>query len=367
MRTAIFHNYMDNIGGAETVGLVLAKELDADIYTTNMDLSKVHKMGFRDLRIHSIGRVPLNAPFRQQLTLQRFRKLDLGDRYDNFIIAGDWAMSGAVNNKPNLWYVHSPIREIWDLYEFTRKNSVPWPLRPIFDIWVRYNRRLNLRNLSNVEKIAFNSRNTQERVRKYLGREGKVIYPPVATGDFHYKENEDFWLSVNRLIYHKRVDIQMRAFSRLPGERLIIVGCFEGSRHFRQYAKYIESIKPSNVEILTQMNREGMIDLYSRCKGFITTSKDEDFGITPVEAMASGKPVIAPREGGYRETIIDGVTGILIDDIDPQKLIDAIRSMGTEPESYREECVKHARQFDQSVFVGKIKEQLKELEDMPRR
>ncbi|MBN1539063.1 MAG: glycosyltransferase, partial [Candidatus Thermoplasmatota archaeon] len=333
------------------------------IYTTNLDLAKVEKMGFEGLRIHSIGRVPRNAPLRQQMTLQRFRKLDLGDRYVNYIIAGDWAMSGAVNNKPNIWYVHSPIREIWDLYKFTRENSVPGPFRPIFDIWVRYNRRLNMRNLGHVDKIAFNSLNTQKRVRKYLGRRGTVIYPPIATGDFHYRGNDDFWLSVNRLIHHKRVDIQIGAFEKLPGERLIIVGCFEGSRHFRQYAKYIESIKPPNVQIVDQMDREGMIDLYSRCKGFITTSKDEDFGITPVEAMASGKPVIAPREGGYRETVVDGVTGMLIDDIDTQKLIDAIKVIGAGPESYREECIKRARLFDQSVFIRKIKEQLKELED----
>ncbi|MCX6760303.1 MAG: glycosyltransferase family 4 protein, partial [Candidatus Nealsonbacteria bacterium] len=142
MKIAIFHNYLDNIGGAEIVGLTLAKELNADIYTTNIDKEKIINMGFEDVlpRMFSIGKVPINAPFKQQISLWKFRKLDLKNKYDFYIIDGDWAMSGAINNRPNLWYVHSPIREIWDLYKYTRQNMVPWILRPVFDVWVLYSR-----------------------------------------------------------------------------------------------------------------------------------------------------------------------------------------------------------------------------------
>ena len=112
MKIAIFHNYMDNIGGAEKVTLTLAKELNADIFTTNINKKKIKKMGFHNLNIKSIGKIPINAPFRQQAALYKFRKLNLKNKYDFYIISGDWAMAGAVNNRPNLWYVHSPIREI---------------------------------------------------------------------------------------------------------------------------------------------------------------------------------------------------------------------------------------------------------------
>ena len=111
MKIAIFHNFLDNIGGAEIVTLTLARELNADVYTTNIDYDKIKKMGFENIVIKSIGKIPINAPFRQQMALWRFRRLKLKN-YDFYIIAGDWAISGAVNNKPNLWYVHSPIREI---------------------------------------------------------------------------------------------------------------------------------------------------------------------------------------------------------------------------------------------------------------
>jgi len=98
MKIAIFHNYMDNIGGAEKVTLVLARELKADIYTTNINIEAVRNMGFYEVKIKSIGRVPINAPFRQQIALHKFRKLDLKNKYDFFIIGGDWAISSAVKN-----------------------------------------------------------------------------------------------------------------------------------------------------------------------------------------------------------------------------------------------------------------------------
>jgi len=143
MKIAVFHNFMDNIGGAERVGLTLARELNADFYSTNIDEEMIRKMGFDDINLISIGTVPINAPFRQQAALHKFRKLNLGKKYDLYIIDGDWAMSAAVNNKPNLWFVHSPIREIWDLYRYTRQNTVPPYFRWIFDLWVYYNRTLN--------------------------------------------------------------------------------------------------------------------------------------------------------------------------------------------------------------------------------
>ncbi len=359
MRVAVFHNFMDNIGGAEMVSLILARELDADIYTTGVDREKVEKMGFSADNVISIGSVPVNAPFRQQLALRRFRKLDLGGMYDFHIIAGDWAMSGAVKNKPNLWYVHSPIREIWDLYEYTRKNIVSWYGRGIFDAWVWYNRRLNRRYARHVGRMACNSRNTRERIRKYLGMDAAVIHPPVDTSNFHYRKSGDFWLSVNRLIAHKRIDMQMDAFRKMPDERLVIVGSYEKSRHFLEYERYLRSIKPDNVEIMCWVDSDELIGLYSECRGLIATAGDEDFGLTPVEAMASGKPVIAANEGGYKETVIDGVTGKLVDSIDAHKLVEAVKEVGSDVEKYKNVCLRQAAGFDTAIFIDRIKEAIR--------
>jgi len=356
MKAAIFHNAMDAIGGAEVVGLTLAKELGADLFSTNVDRDKINKMGFSDINVTSIGKIPRNAPWRQQLALRRFRKMNLRDHYDFYITDGDWAVSGAVKHKPNLWYVHSPIREIWDLYDYTRKHTVPWYARWAFDGWVALNRHLNKKYIRHVDKLVCNSKNTQNRIKKYLDRDATVIYPPVDTSKYRYKRNGHFWLSVNRLITHKRVDMQLQAFKHLPNERLVIVGSYEQSRHFKRYARYIEDMKPRNVEIVSWIHLDQLVDLYANCKGFITTAMNEDFGLTAVEAMASGKPVIAPNEGGYRETVIDGITGQLIDDINHMKLIKAIEKIGTDPAKYKEACLQQSKQFDKKIFIKKMKE-----------
>ena len=345
---------MDNIGGAELVDLILARALRADIYTTSISTEKIKKMGFTPKNIVSIGKIPINAPFRQQMAYQKFKNLHLGNTYDFYFIGGDWAMSGGINNKPNLWYVYSPVREIWDLYEYTRKHNVPFLAQPIFDAWVKYHRAMNRRNVKHIGKIVAISENVRKRVKKFLNRDAKVIHPPTETKKFYYKKNGDYWLSVNRLITHKRVDMQLRAFAQLPHEKLIIVGSYEQSRHFKAYANYIKKIKPKNVEILSWVDFNKLVELYANCKGFLTTSRDEDFGMAPVEAMASGKPVIAPNDGGYKETVVDGVTGKLIDGINVAKLVSAIKEVGTHPKKYKNACLKRATKFDTKVFMRKM-------------
>lgn len=361
MKVAIFHNYMDNIGGAEVVGLTLAKELGADFYSTNIDEEKVAKMGFPDINLKSIGSVPINAPFRQQKASQLFRNLDLNGKYDCFIINGDWAMSGAFYNKPCIWYVYSPIREIWDAYSFTKQNVVPIHLRPIFDLWVWYNRRLNLKYSEQVTRFLCVSKNVQGRINKYLNKNATVVYPPVDTSKFYYRKHNNYWLSVNRLFSHKRVDLQLEAFAKMPKEKLIVVGSYEKARHFQKYAKYIQTMKPSNVEVLSWVDNEELLRLYAYCKGLITTAYDEDFGLTPVEAMASGKPVIAPNEGGYNETVISGVTGKLIDNLNVNNLVNAIINIGKEPQKYKYACLKQAQNFDKRVYIRKIRKELESL------
>ncbi len=355
MPIAVFHNYLDNIGGAERVSLTLGRELGADVFSTVADAQKIRRMGFSQ-EVKTLGWIPINAPFRQQLALWRFRTLKLEKEYDYYIISGDWAVSGAVNNKPNMWYVHSPIREIWDLYLYTRNNLVPPIARPVFDVWVRWNRRLNKDYVKHVTKIVCNSENTRQRVRKFLGRKSKVIHPPVETDLFHHERSRGYWLSVNRLVSPKRVEMQVEAFRRMPDQKLIIVGSYEESRHFKEYSSYIKRIAPSNVNFLNHVSFEKLVSLYARCEGFITTAKDEDFGMTAVEAMASGKPVIAPCEGGYKESVIDGETGMLIKDISPNKICATLKSLDTK--SCRRSCERQALNFSVSTFIKRISREI---------
>ncbi|OGY44204.1 MAG: hypothetical protein A2729_05110 [Candidatus Buchananbacteria bacterium RIFCSPHIGHO2_01_FULL_39_14] len=359
MAIAIFHNFLDNIGGAEIVTLLLARELGADVYTTNIDQEKIKKMGFSDLNIYSIGWVPAAAPLRQELTYWRFRFLNLGKRYNFYIISGDWAMAAAVNYQPNFWYVYSPMREVWDLASYVREQLVPWYGHWVFNLWLKYRRHFIFKHLKSVNHLVAISNNVKNRIEKYLNRTAAVVYPPVEVNKFYYRQSGGYWLSVNRLVVHKRVLMQLEAFKRLPDEKLVIIGSYEKSKHFKQYAKLVWQNKPKNVEILSWVGQERLIELYANCKGFITTSLDEDFGLNVIEAMAAGKPVIAPNDGGYRETVIDGATGRLIDSITSDKLVLAIKDLGQNPVQFKAVCQKQAQNFDLAVFIKKIKEQIK--------
>jgi len=124
MKIAILHNFMDNIGGAEKLVLMLARELNADIITTNINQKAIKKFGFDDVFIKSIGQVPLIWPYKQLKTISLFRSLKL-NKYDALVISGEWALAAAKKNKPVLWYVHSLPRHIWDFYkqEFAKQKT----------------------------------------------------------------------------------------------------------------------------------------------------------------------------------------------------------------------------------------------------
>jgi glycosyltransferase involved in cell wall biosynthesis len=211
--------------------------------------------------------------------------------------------------------------------------------------------------VNSIDKIVTISINSQKRIEKFHQRSADIIYPPVEVSKFRYKEYGDFWLSVNRLYPEKRIELQIEAFRKLPGEKLIIVGGYAKGDHAEKYAKNISNNLPPNVQILGEVSEQELIDLYSRCKGLICTALDEDFGLTPVEAMASGKPVVAVNEGGFKETVTEK-TGVLIK-ADSQSIVEAVKFISHEPESYREPCLEQANRFDISIFSQKIKNVVK--------
>ena len=361
MKLAIFHNFLNNIGGAERVTLTLARELKAAVVTTVANKKMIAKMGF-DLPITEIGWIPNNPPWRQQLASLRFRLLNLSTKYDAFLIAGDWALSGAVHNKPSLWYCHTPSRELWDLKDYTRTYIVPPHKRLAYDAWVALNRTLNRRYVTQATTIVASSGTAQRRLKRYLHVTAPVIHPPVDTRQYRYQESGSFWLSVNRLVRYKRIELQLEAFRAMPEQRLVIVGSYEQSRHFREYVAYLKQIKPPNVTFLHWVDGAKLKELYATCRGFITTSQGEDFGLTAVEAMASGKPVVAPAAGGYLETVIDQRTGLLLpEEIAPEALVTAVRQLSPQAASFQEACVERARDFDTSQAVPRLAAALAQL------
>ncbi len=356
MKVAIFHDYIGAIGGGEKLVLTLAEGLGADVITTDVDMDSVTKMGFENVNIISLGKTLKVPPLKQIDASFKFARCDFSKKYDFFIFSGNWAFFAAKKHKPNVYYCHTPTRAFYDLYEVYRKNQSVFYSLP-FVIWVRIHRKISEYYLTHVSRIVTNSMNTQKRIQKYFCRDSVIIYPPVDTSRFEYKEYGDFWLSVNRLYPEKRVELQINAFREMPDLKLIIVGGYATGDHASGYAASLMTGLPENVILMGSVSEEKLLELYATCKGHITTALDEDFGMTPVEAMASGKPTVAVKEGGYLETVLDGVTGLLVEP-EVSSIIKAIKEVSSDPQRYREACIYRAKEFDVSVMLQKMRAML---------
>jgi glycosyltransferase involved in cell wall biosynthesis len=366
MKIAIFHDYIGAMGGAERVVLSLARELKADVITTDVDIDTVRMMGFEDINIISLGRTVKIAPLKQISACLLFARCDFSKKYDFFIFSNNWAHFAARKHKPNLLYCQStPLRVFYDLYDIYNKQqsffSSLW-----FRIWVGLHRKLYEYYMDHVDVIIANSTSIQERVKKYLNRTSKVVYPPVDISRFRFEEYDDFWLSVNRLYPEKRIELQLEAFRQTPDEKLLIVGGYAEADRSSIYARELMKVFPKNVLLLGTVPDDELILLYSRCKAFIITSIQEPFGMAPVEAMASGKPVVGVREGGCLETVVDGSTGLLVDPVVPE-IVNAINIISREPSKYKEKCMEQARKFNVDIFLDKMKEEIDEAILKPKK
>ena len=359
MKIAIFHDYFDEIGGAEITLLHLARGLNATILTTNIDRKKIDLLGFKDVKMMSIGRVTQTKRLKQILTAMKFFFLSKKD-YDFFIFGGSLSIYASQRNKPNIWLCFSPQRGLYDLrYQNVSKGNTL--VQSIKSLQIYFDKKY----AKSFKTILAPSRNIQERIKKYYNRESKVIHHLIENKGFYNKPNKNYWLALSRIDPYKRIELQIEAFSKIKDQRLFIVG---GPAEENKY--YFDKLKrnsPKNITFLGPIfDKKKLSALYSECKGFITTSKDEDFGMTPIEAMASGKPVIAPNEGGYKETILNNKTGILIDNLDAEKLAKAITSMSKQLKDkrvqlrYKKACQQQAKKFDVKIFIDKIKNEIEE-------
>lgn len=352
MRIAIFHDYFGAIGGGERVVVTMAKILHADIITTDTDaIGKIDS----SVRVISLGKTIHYPPLKQISAIFRFYFCNFSKDYDVFIFSGNWAHYAAHNHHPNLWYCYTPVRAFYDQFEFFSRRLNP-VIRPFFHLWVFFQTKLERHSIKNIDQIIVISTNVRKRVLQYYHREAKVIYPPVDTLRYRFIEYGDFWLSVNRLYPEKRIELQIEAFRGMPEEYLVIAGGYASGDHAASYAKEIVKNIPPNVTFLGEIGEDKLRELYARCKGLVCTAIDEDFGLTPIEAIASGKPVVAVNEGGYRETITPQ-TGILVD-ADVDSIIYGIQLVSQNLSKYKESCLKRCRDFDISNFEETMKKEL---------
>jgi glycosyltransferase involved in cell wall biosynthesis len=273
-----------------------------------------------------------------------FEQLDMRE-YD-LVISTSSAFAKGVITRPgalHVCYCHTPCRYIWDLYhEYTRDHPARMLIAPIahwLRMWDRY-------ASDRVDAFIANSHETAARIRRHYRRDSQVIYPPVDVDRVvpNGRPPEDFYLVVSRLVGYKRVDLAVEAANRL-GRRLVIVG--DGAERGR-----LESMAGPTVEFLGWQSDEVVAGLYARCRALLFPGF-EDFGITPVEAQAAGRPVVAYGRGGATETVVDEVTGVLIPEQTAESLILGIRRL-EESTFDANTCRRNAERFATSEFRRRL-------------
>ncbi|WP_161611451.1 glycosyltransferase [Haloferax prahovense] len=364
-RVLVLHDFFFSIGGAEWDAIKTSRHFDAPIATFDPPDSSE----FSDIEFISLGSVE-NYPFGARESKIWFKNLLRAytgqfDEYDVIIINKDWSKSIArAADTPTIYYCHSPERHLYDANEFRynwlKQRSLP--KAAAFKIFTSMMRPLDQGDIDQIDTITCNSKNIQQRCLKYYGIQPEVIYPPVETSQFHFEEVGDFWLNVSRLGPGKRIEFLIDTFNK-TGENIKIVGSPDREEYYEKY----KQMANENVELLRSVQWDELKNLYSMCKGLVTVAKDEDFGLTPVEAMASGKPVIAVNEGGYKETVVDTKTGWLLP-LDKDEFRHKIESASKqELRDMREECFEQAKKFDEEHFYNQMENKVEELSDQSDR
>ena len=215
------------------------------------------------------------------------------------IVSSSHSVAKGVLTSPDqihISYVHTPMRYAWDLMNLYISNSNHKKfLKPIIRYQIHKLRIWDQLSSQRIDKIIANSNFTARRIKKYWGRESKVIFPPVDVDKFNYKSNRgDFYLSVCRLVINKRVDLLVRAFNHL-NLPLVIVGDGPEKENLKKIAN-------KNIEIIGFQNEQKLIELMETCKTFVYAGI-EDFGISIVEALAAGAPIIAYGKAGILDTV----------------------------------------------------------------
>jgi glycosyltransferase involved in cell wall biosynthesis len=362
MKIALVHDYIKEFGGAERVLRVLADMYpEAPIYTAFRVKGSSCDRKFADRKIIEskygwlIKRGNLYSPLRFLAPLI-WKSLDLSE-YDLVITSCSSYFARGFKVSPKtkvVAYCHTPPRFLYG-YEMSINLMKYWIVRVYAAVVNHYLRVFDLWSSEMVDKWIVNSKNVQQRVWKYYRKESVIVYPPTEVEKMIESskniKKEDYFLIVSRLVGAKGI-VEAATAAHHLGFSLKIVGEAVG---FSQVEKQLKQI--TGVELLGSVNDETLRKLYAGARGFIALAKEEDFGMTPVESMASGTPVIAFNGGGFKETVVDGETGILIDGTDVKTLEMAMKRFEKIKWS-REKLINRARMFSKEKFIEGIRKEV---------
>ncbi len=331
--------YLNLMGGAERVILQIAKHYDAKIYT--MEYSKDTTFPeFQNIDIRMIGE---NVAFADKLPYRASQGLRYGYNFHHMKISEDYDLINSHispsewirhKNPRVLWYCHTPPREVYDLYAERMKNRT-YAQKLLYASFASAYKIISKGIVKELEAVATNSNNTRERIKKYLGRDATVINPGIEAKDFTNAGDGNLFLYPSRIIQTKRQDYVIDAFTRFKKKaknsrhKLIIAGTLSKDKEHLAYFERLKAMKAKDVIFRLNVSDRELKRLYSTSTAVLFAARNEDFGIVPLEGMASSKPVIAVNEGGIKETVVNGITGFAIST--PEEMAERMRFVVEHP------------------------------------
>jgi glycosyltransferase involved in cell wall biosynthesis len=350
MRLALVHDWLNQIGGAEDVLETLVEMFPRAPVYTSMYWPEGMPSAYRTWDIHTswMDRLP-GIYHHHQLYLPlyplAFAKTDLSS-YD-VVLSNKSGFCHAVRTGQavHVCYCLAPTRYVWDFDAYAAQEALPAVVKAALRPLVALLRRWDYQAAQRVNHFIAISHEIQARIRRHYNRESAIIYPPVDTVRFQpASTHDDYYLIVSRLIPYKRIDLAVRAFNQL-GLPLVIAGAGRGR-------EALEALAGPTITFLGRVPDEDLPDLFARCRAYILPGV-EDFSITPVQAQAAGRPVIAYGAGGALDTVVAGKTGVFFHAPAPEALAAAVRAFdpdGLSPQA----CVQNAARFDTSVFKQQL-------------
>ena len=357
MKVAIAHEFLTQFGGAERVLLALNEIYpDAPIYVLVRKDFKQDNY-FKNLNIHTSS---LQKWFnllgkRQKLLLSFYPYAIEQFNFSEFdlVISSSNSFAKGIITSPDtihICYCHSPTRYLWDYKdEYLKEQGMSVFSKVVVNKMLDNLRIWDYQAAQRVDYFIANSMNVKKRIKKYYRHDSEVIYPPVGIKKFNLnnKRQGDYFLLAGRLSAYKKTELALEAFSQLK-DKLVIIG--EGADFYK-----FKNRKLKNVNFVGFVDDKKLEGYYQNCCALIFP-QEEDFGIIPVEAMATGTPVIAYKKGGTIETVIDGETGIFFEKQSKGEIMDAIERFKKIKHKFNPTLIrKHAEKFDERIFKEKVK------------
>lgn len=365
MKIALVHDYLVQYGGAERVLEAFCEIFPhAPIYTLVYDEEAMHgKFSDKTIFTSFLQKIPFSRRQHRLFPTLMPSAIEQFDFSSYDVVLSDSASyaKGAITDTETLHicYMHTPMRYAWDdCQRYTQEFHFPRIIKLLVPLAMNSIRVWDKVSADRPDKILANSSFVADRIFKYYRRSSEVFHPPVSINSFFIDPSPDnYFLMVGRLISYKRHDIVIEAFNKL-GLPLKIIGRGPEMKRLRKRAK-------SNIEFLGRVDDNELSRYYSKCKAFIFP-QEEDFGIVAIEAMASGRPVIAYKGGDIPRHVEEGVTGVFFDEQTPLAVERAIKQFSENV--FDANVIRNAAQsFDKELFKAKIKQYVeKSLEDFTK-